>query len=112
LFFDHLERCPLTAASQPGEKEDELCVGHQARLPVEQAVLSLKRAAWSFRVLPNVVGTFKSTPDDQYPEPPACRIGTAAASVIFHLPFSPLSHRYRAWKCWDIGKKRLEHINR
>jgi len=68
----------LIAASQPGEKEDELCVGHQARLPVEQAVLSLKRAAWSFRVLPNVVGTFKSTPDDQYPEPPARRIGTAA----------------------------------
>ena len=42
---------------------------------------------------------------DQYPEPPACRIGTAAASDIFRLPCSPLSHRYRAGKVGIAGKR-------
>ena len=31
----------------------------------------------------------KSTSNDQYPELLACRIGTAASSDIFHLPFHP-----------------------
>lgn len=37
-------------ASQLGGKENELCLGHlfQDLLLAEQAVLSLKKAAWSF----------------------------------------------------------------
>ena len=50
-------------------------------------MLSLEKAAWSFRIL-----------QGDSPEPPACRIVTAASSDIFHLPFSPLSDRYRALK--------------
>lgn len=59
---------------------------------MEQAVLSLEKAAWSIRVLPNDVVVSRSTSVDQYPDPPACGTGTATSSVIFHLPFSHLPH--------------------
>ena len=61
-------------------------------------MLSLKRAAWSFKVLPNDAVVSRSALSDQYPEPPACRIGAAAASDIFHLPFSPLSPSLQDFK--------------
>ena len=66
---------------------------------MDEAMLSLEKAAWSFRMLPSGVVVPKSTPGDQSPELPAYRIKAAAASDIVHLPFSHLSRRYRTFGC-------------
>ena len=52
MFWDRLRRCPLTAASQWGMRDElRLCHLFYAPLLGEQAVLSQKRAGWSFGML-------------------------------------------------------------
>ncbi|EFO13035.2 hypothetical protein LOAG_15495, partial [Loa loa] len=62
-LFDRVRRCPLITAS----------------LRVEQAILSLEKAAWSFRMLPSKIVIFEVN-FDQCSEPPACREGIACAN--------------------------------
>ena len=93
-----MRRCPLTAVSQLGDKRRALVrPPFLGPFPCGASGAALDKAAWSFRVLPSDAVVSGLTSGDQYPEPPACRIGTAASSDIFHLPFSPLSRCYRAW---------------
>ncbi|EFO13409.2 hypothetical protein LOAG_15120 [Loa loa] len=68
-LFDRVKRCPLGAASQPDGDGDELWLGYFFQTPVrvEQAALSLKNAG--------------SISSDQCPEPPACKVGSAASSA-------------------------------
>ena len=42
-------------------------------------------------------------PNDRSPEAPRCWTETAASGNNFHLPHSPLSYRYRAFKM--VGRK-------
>ena len=67
VFLSAYKRCPLTAAIERGEG-DKLCLDHLfwVRLHVEQAVLFIKRAACSPRVLPNTVVVPGQQTSDQY----------------------------------------------
>ena len=107
MFWDCLRRCPLTVASQLGDERQALVrptflgpspCGASSAVPKDGCLVVLGAARWCSHL--------GSTSDDQYPEPPACRIGTAASSDIFYLPFHTLSHRYRAWKCWRHRRHR------
>lgn len=64
---------------------------------MEQAALSLKRAAWSLRALPPGVVVSGQHQATHVPEPLAGRIETAASSVILHLLFSLLPHPYKTF---------------
>ena len=55
---------------------------------MEQAMLSMKMAGWSFKVLPSEAVMSGQQSSDQYYQQPVCRIETADSSVIFHsYPF-------------------------
>ena len=80
--------CPFTAAIELEDKRrasvwtpflGPSSCGASSVVPKEGCLVVQGAAEWCCRL--------KSTPDDQYPEPPACRIGTAASSDIFHLSF-------------------------
>lgn len=72
-------------------------------------MLSLKRAAWSFRVLPGDVVILRSTIRRPiFLNRLHAGLRLAASSDIFHLPHSPLSHRYRAWVVGIVGKREDE----
>ena len=85
-----LRRCLLTVASQLGDGRrasvrphflgPSFC-GANSAVPKEGCLIVQGASMWCCR--------FKSTPDDQYPKPRACKIGTAAPSDIFHQPFRP-----------------------
>ena len=63
VCFDRRRDAQLTAVCQPGVNGDKLCLGNLFYPPlhVEQAVLSLKRAARSLKMLPSGVVVSRST---------------------------------------------------
>ena len=65
VLFDGIRRWPLTVVNQLGVTEDELSLDYLFWVPlhVEQAVLSLEKAAWSFSVLPADAVVSRSTSD-------------------------------------------------
>ena len=92
---------PIDRGQPTGEWETSFNKATFSRPPLleEQAVLSLKRSAWSFRVLPGdaiISGQHQTTNilNRQH--------AGWNCSLQWHLSpaISPLSHRYRAWKCW------------
>ena len=87
MFWDRL-RCSLTVASQLGDERRASVrplflgpspCGPSSAVPKEDCLVVA--AGWCC-----LLGSIS---EDQYPEPPACRIGTAASCDIFHLPFHP-----------------------
>ena len=83
-IFDLVKRCPLTAVSQLGRNERRALVRSPFLDPSLRGAssASLDKAAWSFKVLPGDAVVYGSASDDQYPEPPAYRIGAVASSDI------------------------------
>ena len=90
LLWNCLRKCPLTMAIQLGDEKwasvrppflgPSPC-GASSAVPKESCLAIQGAAGWCCRL--------RSTSDNQYPELPACRIGTVASSEIFHLLFCP-----------------------
>lgn len=92
MMFDRMGRSPLTAVSQLGNTGDELCLDLCLGLsPYGASSAALKEDC-----------LINQDSAERYCSPQVNGIGTATSNFIFHLPYPPLSHRYRTWK-WLMG---------